>query len=650
MINPGDTGHVQKHNDIDTHLAGLDTGKANISVGNQFDDAVRAQLAANFGDTTTVEGAALQGAIGHTVSVSPSMSQAAIQAVMTGLVAGSTIIFAPGTYVLAGALTAPAVDDVTVSALGATFQQTTWGAPGFDLMGVNGWTLDIGMVTFTGTRGAMGASVRGSALYVSTAGVWANGDRNYVRNLRTDGMVCGVFFSSWAGTSTYDRTGLNNRIGRLHVENYNFGIIWVGQNGLTIDDISGYGDLDDSGGTNQTHLYYGSATTTFRSTNVTIRRAYAENNLTGQAFQNKYSDRFMVREHAAYNCAGLMNLIDCNDADIDGLSGSSILANSGQGSVTIASTNQYSQRPNVRNVTVRLATNVDERAFLAISDDGRYDNISVESNHSVGAANTITDINVRGSRNRFTRPQVRDLGAGHVTAIGIGFGATTASGTVVEAPDITGSVYGVNVTGGSTGVVVDYDPTLQAMSSTNLFITSTGGTGAEQWSTRSRAARALSTFGENPVVNTLISGTPTVGAANSALQVRIRPTRTITVSGLKWWSVTQSGNYDIGIVDDTTNTTLWSKGSTAWPAAGAVTETPSVVVLRAGHDYRLVFAADNATGTLRGAQTAVSGMDVALDGSTLSSVLSASFPIPSSLAAGGPGSTTRTPLIVVLGS
>jgi hypothetical protein len=617
----------------------------------QFPTGVRSVIAANLADITQVEGAAVFEATGRVHTVDPSMSQTAIQSVMNGLSAGSTIIFAPGTYVLAGALTAPAVDDVIVSALGATFQQTTWGAPGFDLMGANGWTLDIDLVQFTGTRGSMGSSVRGSAQYVSTAGVWANGDRIHVRNLRTSGMVCGVFFSSWNGTSTYDRYGLNNRIGRLHVESYNFGVLWVGQNNLTIDDISGYGNLDDSGGTNPNHLYYGSATTTFRSTNVTIRRAYAENNLNGQAFQNKYSDRFMVREHAAYNCAGLFNLIDCHDLDVDGVSGSSILANSGQGAFTMQMTNLNSQRPNVRNVTVRLAANVDEQGFMAISDDGRFDNVAVESNHSSGAASTITDVNVRGSRNRFRDTQVRDLGAGHVTAIGVGSGTpTTANNTVIDSPDIAGSAYGVNIVGGSTGVVIDYDPTLQALSSTNSFITSSGGTGAEQWLTRSRAARALSTFGENPVVNTLIAGTPTVGAANSALQVRIRPTRTITVSGLKWWSVTQSGNYDIGIIDDTTNTTLWSKGSTAWPVAGVVTETPSAVVLRAGHDYRLVFAADNGTGTLRGATTAVSGMDVALDGSTLSTTVSAAFPIPSTLVAGSSGSTARTPLIVVLGS
>lgn len=457
-----------------------------------------------------------------------------------------------------------------------------------------------------------------------------------------------MFLSAWAGTSTYDRQGVGNRIRVDECEGFNFGVLWSWQKDLLIEDIYGHDDIDDSAGVNPTHVIYGSATHTFRDQGVTVLSARAENIRYRQPFQYKYSDRLTVRSHSAHASRGLVNFMDCHDLDADGIAGTQILANSGTGAFTRLSTDQYSQRPNVRNVSVQLAAGVDERGFLAISDDGEFANITVQSNHSATVSASSSDINVRGARNRLTAPRDRQIGTacwgilvGHVTP-------TTANDTIVEKPVVTGASVMVNVVGGSIGVVIDFDP--EAQSVTN-FVTATNGVGTETYSTRSRRPVALSTFGESSALNLFAAtGTVTVGAANSALQRRIRPTRDIAVSGLRWWSVVVAGNYDIAILDDLSNKRLWSKGSTVWPAAGAVNEAVTGVTLLAGRTYRIAFSSNDATATLRGVQSSLAGLDALLDGSTDTTTVTAAFPIPDPLVAGSSASTTRNPLIVVLGA
>lgn len=155
------------------------------------------------------------------------------QLAAAAVAAGGRLFFPPGTY----ALTAPiqiTVDNMTMDAFGATFTQATWGSPVFDLLDVDGTTLDIGLCEFIGTRGGVGpGSIRGSAGYVFGRGVWTNGDRTHVRSLREKNMALGVQFSSWNGTSAFDRIGVNNKIGRLEVEGANFGILWASQEALT---------------------------------------------------------------------------------------------------------------------------------------------------------------------------------------------------------------------------------------------------------------------------------------------------------------------------------------------------------------------------------------------------------------------------------
>ena len=643
-FNVNSPGHVAEHN----RLAGiLPDGFVPMTTENL--DEQTAQLASVPGSAL---GAQLSATIGAQITstvqytIEPSMTQAQIQAVFTGAVEGSIIRFLAGTYALTGTGLTLTNDGIYIDASRATITQATWGTPAFDLIGRNNMTLDIGTVQFVGTRGGQGTSFRGSAGYCSGAAVWINGDHNYVRSLTSVNMAVGVFLSAWNGSTTYDHQGVGNRIGRIEVSGMDWGVLWSWQSGLVIEDIYAHDDTDDSAGANPTHALYGSATTTYRDSGVTVQSVRAKNIVTGQAVQFKYSDNLRVRNITADGCKGVLNLIDCMNADIDGVTATGCLANAGAGAFTMQSTDEFSQRPRVANVSIQLAANVDEYGIMAISDYGVWSNISVESNHSGSVTTSVSDINIRGTGNVYTDVRNSQLG-GAAAAIRVGATATPGNSTQIVHPIVTGAASMVSIVGGSTGVLIDYDPTAQTVAS---FIVNALGTGTETWSTRSSRAVCLTTFGENSALTLLAAtGTITVGAANSCLQRKVRPTRTINVTGLVWFSATQSGNYDIAIYDDASNAKLWSKGSTAWPAAGKITETVTSVTLYAGRTYRLVFSGDNATGAVRGSSAAFAGLDVLLDGTTDSTTVASVFPLPSTLVA-GTAATTRVPLIAVLGS
>jgi hypothetical protein len=429
----------------------------------------------------------------------------------------------------------------------------------------------------------------------------------------------------------------------------NFGLLYVGQNNLRVDDLEYSDDIDDSSGANPTHVIYCSATTSFRSTGGEVKNVRGHNILGGQAFQFKFHDKLKLGSLSAQNSKGVFNAIDCDDMVSDSVSITGSLANGGQGSFVMQTSVANSKRPKFAQISVELAAGVDERAISIIAEDGEFPGLSASVAHSAAMNVALSDVVIRGPRNRFTAPRVTSSGAGHCRAFTAGYAGLPANDTMITDPVVVGSNMGVNVVAGSTGVVVSYDLPSQKLTGTGPFISTTSGTGTEQYSNVSVAPVSLSTIGDNPALHALVTATPTVGVANMALQVKVNPKRTIAVSSLVWFSVAPSGNYDIAIIDDATNVRLWSRGSTAWSAAGAITEAVTGVTLFAGRQYRVVFGADNATGTYRGLQSSVLGMDLRMDGTTNTTGVSAAFPVPSTLVVGSSSTTTRTPLIIITG-
>lgn len=590
--------------------------------------------------------ASLDATYAQVVPLFPTMTQSAIQAKLDAAPAGSRLWFAPGNYTLAGTALAVKADNTFVDALGATFTQTTWATAVFDLLNVAGCTTDIGLAQYVGTRGGVGTSFRGSSGYTFGAGVWANRDRNHIRHLRTKNLPIGVYFSSWDGVTSADRLGVANRIGHLECEGYNFGVLWVGQKDLVIEDIYAHDDLDDSAGVNPTHAYYASGTATMRSTGVTILKARCENNLAGQAFQLKYVDQASLTNHKASNCKGLINILDCDDLTWTGMDGVGMLATGTASAVSFGFTTAVSKRPVLNSTSVRMATGVDETSVSVWADDAQVNGLVVEANRSAGTNTAQSDVAFRGDRGRARGLTLRSVGAGHARGVTLGFGATTVTGWDVDGITVNGQRSVLDVVGGGSGNAVRYNNSLQTITGGGAPVTITGTATLNEVSVNTQIQAALSTLGDNPAVHALVAATPTVPVANNGIQVLITPRRDMTVASLVWFSASASGNYDLAIVDDTTNTRLWSKGSTVWPAAGTVTETVTGVTLRAGRTYRIVFAADNTVGTYRGVQSPVGDMLFRADGLYAAYLTSALFPVPAAPGR-GTGASTRIPLVII---
>lgn len=148
----------------------------------------------------------------------------------------------------------------------------------------------------------------------------------------------------------------------------------------------------------------------------------------------------------------------------------------------------------------------------------------------------------------------------------------------------------------------------------------------------------LSTLGTNPMLTMLGSASVTLNSANQGILVPFKPQRNMSIGILQWVCAVQSGNYDVGIYDAAGNR-LWSKGSTAFGAAGALQqETVSPAVpLTAGTTYYLAWSADNNTGSPRGIVggfAGYSGLQQMLDGSSFTRLISSAFPLPASVVLG----------------
>lgn len=319
---------------------------------------------------------------------------------MAAVAAGGRVYFPAGTYALGGTPLTAAVDNVHIDALGATFTLSTWGKPAFDLLDVDGWTLDIGLVQYIGTRDYGAGSFRGQNVYTQGSGVYTNGDRHHIRRLRTIGMPTPINLSSWDGVSFSGRIGVGNRIGKLECEGYDFGVLWVAQRDLVIEDLYAHDDIDDSSGANPTHAYYASGLSTARSTGVTIKRARCENNVGGHAFQLKYADQVTLSAHFADGCAGLVNIQDCDDLTWNGMEGVNLTSLSGGRTVSLGYTVADCRRPKLSNTSVAHAANQDLAVASIWADDAQIDGLTVYANRSAGTTITENDVILRGANGR----------------------------------------------------------------------------------------------------------------------------------------------------------------------------------------------------------------------------------------------------------
>lgn len=163
----------------------------------------------------------------------------------------------------------------------------------------------------------------------------------------------------------------------------------------------------------------------------------------------------------------------------------------------------------------------------------------------------------------------------------------------------------------------------------------------------------VSTLGNHPANGISAPLASTVHVAGSALVTRIKPSRDTNPSILTWWAgAASAGNYDIGIYTSA-GVRIWSKGSTAWPAANAqVGDAVTGVTLTAGIEYLIVLASSGA-GSFMGVTEPKNGIGnllTSLGGSVrfMRSITQA-IPLPATIT---PGNTAASslPAIVLSGS
>lgn len=329
--------------------------------------------------------------------------QAAIDAAPTG----ATLYFPPAmspVAVPAGGFALKS-NNLTIDAMGVEFQVSNWGTPAFLALrsngGADGHRYRIGMVKYVGVRGThLGAAIRGSAPYNSGCGVWSNGDRNYVEYLRTDGMPTPIFFSSWDGTSTYDRTGVGNRIGYLEATRYNFALLYVKQDAFDWGDAYCHEDLDDSSGTNPTHAIYGSGDAGARALSGVIGKWYTVDNIKGAAYQIKYSDNVTFGNLIAERCGGLASFQNVDGIKGNILSGTKLsAAPTGARQVEFVGAD-FCRRVSVAEIAIDSVAGVDSLGLSLFAHDMvSIGNVSITNQHSGGINSASAEIELRGSGN-----------------------------------------------------------------------------------------------------------------------------------------------------------------------------------------------------------------------------------------------------------
>lgn len=396
--------------------------------------------------------------------------------------AGSIAVIPPGIYQpptgTANGFKVTA-DDVTVEmAPGAEIQVPTWGQPGIDAIGRNGVkVLGGGLIRYTGTRGNHTGTIRGGATYTAGAGVYLSGDRCAVDGLRVIGMPTGVYLSSWDGSSLYGHRGKGNVIRGLETEGMNFGILYTAQDDLTLADIYGHDDVDDSGGANPTHVIYGSATASARARGITVSNLRARNLLFGQPYQFKYQDSGTMTGLVSADSRGILNLHGCSDLEVVGVvtTGTKELLGSPHGALTVQDTS--TARVKVRNVTIVAdSAGLNQRLLFMYSVDGVLENVQIISKRTsvdgVGIAQVIGD---RMSARNITCIEQGSAGVGLL--VGDIANSLTTNDVQVEGLRMTGVLRGVDVWGTGSGSIRYNRGSISSSAEQVKRQTGTGGTG-----------------------------------------------------------------------------------------------------------------------------------------------------------------------------
>ncbi len=544
---------------------------------------------------------------------------AILSALNTCTIPGYTVVFPPPSvrYKITGALAVKAGTRVQGAGRSACeIRQHTAQTPVFDVFDADGVTVDGFHCSYSGnivTDGMGGSTFRGNMRYAYAAAVYSNSNQTTVRNVLADGFQMGFNYSHWTTvTSSFSGFRSGGVIENVECNGVNHGILLQGQDGLTVNGLNSHDHVNSSGissGTivvNPTHAIYVTGDAALFSQNITVTNCVSKNNAYGCAYQFKYVTGGTFSNLTSINCAGVFNglaLQDCAVSNVIGSQCSSVLVPTGgaTGAFSLQDGTYTSTRVTMSNIFVEMLAS--ERVVSLWGTDCQFSNFITRSRRT---SSGDYDVVLRGTNSRAAGFFVVGTSSSNMPAAGLTMGYTTGAVncSVTNLRTINCTVP-LRVDGASTGCSVD--PYL--WNGTAWQDTSSLGGIVTQPPSAVPSNKIVTSLGNS--LGALAAGFAqgsAVPTANDTCIVRFTPDVNFTCGHIKWACNVQSGNYDIGILS-VTGTLLWSKGSTAMPAAGAVTEVVSPgVPLVSGTSYYFALAIDNTTGKAYSAATTISGM------------------------------------------
>ncbi len=378
--------------------------------------------------------------------------------------AGSVVWFPrPAAYYrITAALTVPTGVSPMGPGTACEIRQMTNLKPVFDLFNasncvVSGFTLTLG----PGPSATMGGTFRGDTEYAYCAGVWSNGHRNLIENLRIKDFSMGVYLNGSNGTVNADGTQrVGNTIRNLEISGANHGILWLTQTGLKVHGIYYHDGVDSSAGVNPIHCIYGTGTTSLTSNDITVSDCVTVNCPTGNAYQVKYVNGLTATNLLADTCLGLFNGIDIFDAALSNMASRNDQTIGGAAySFWIQTVANYNQRLTISNITIQMAG--DGQPMFVAAHKTRLSNIQLVSNHTTGTT-TWYDLKLLGTDITADGVTIHNVGTTYCRGVLAGAGSPYVTGNITITNLACQKVrHLVDVDANATGVnVVDYNPGL----------------------------------------------------------------------------------------------------------------------------------------------------------------------------------------------
>lgn len=355
-----------------------------------------------------------------------------------------------GRYYVAGevSLTVPGTE---LYAQGAPIRQGTMSlfraiAPDLRIDGVDSISA-TGLPDFSGMTAPWEGTISASRWCV--VNIYASAHRINIPWIRGRGMSSVVRSGGWdatTNTSTTARTDDIN-IGTLLCAHVEFGTALKGTNRLHISDIRGtYGDTVTA--PRPPHLLYLAE----NHVDVTVLSAVAQDGVGGHAHQIKQVVGGVFGPLQATHCAGVLNLMDCADVEIEAIISRSDQFSETQGGAVLIDHTTATSNIHIGRVRVDMETN--NRAVNIVNGDHiTIDAVDVTVAHTSTGVSAEYDVTVGGTRCEVRNISVVNTGPKAWKAVGV-WG--TGAGNRVHARELRGARVGLDARN-SPDAVLEYD-------------------------------------------------------------------------------------------------------------------------------------------------------------------------------------------------